>query len=122
MVTHKRTPLEAFNNAFGEGVAEWLREIAEEHLTDDELAILSDKNATREEHEAVGYTVTRELLTNGKILLTVYRKKTLNVTAQPTEARELFAIGTFKVKSDMSWELVSERRGKEMIDDSDRSY
>lgn len=118
-----KTPIEAFNNAFGEGVAQWLQEIAEEHLTDEELAILSDKNATREDHEAVGYTVTRELLANGKILLTVYRKKTLNVTAQPTEARELFAVGTFKVQSDMSWKLVTERRGKEIIeDDSDRTY
>lgn len=114
-----KTPLEAFNNAFGAGVAEWLREIAEEHLTDDELAILSDKNATKEQHEAVGYTVLRSMLANGEIELMVYRRKVINATTQPTEHREVFAVGRFKVQPDLTWKLVDEKRGKEISNDTD---
>lgn len=119
-ISRKHTPLEAFNNAFGGGVAEWLRDVAEEHLTDDELAVLSNPDSTPKEREAIGYTVMRELLGNGTIQLGVYRKRKINVAKVPTEARELFAVGVFKVKPDLSWELVKEHRGKEIIDNESK--
>lgn len=115
MLKHK-TPLEAFNNAFGVGVAEWLRDVAESTLSDDDLAILGNRNSTKEQQLAVGYTVRRNYLSNGRIRITACLKRESNVTAQPMTEYLILAIGDFSVQSDLSWKLEKELRGKEIGD------